>query len=128
MTWRITGDKVLWGSCVGLLMGAAALAWTPAVSGESTAPTPTVQQGEPAKIDRALPGMKKGIVSKAHDGAVWIDGKRYVLAPGALVEKKRGDAVLPLYLKFEGVNFNVEYWLGAEPGQPITQMVIDPRE
>jgi hypothetical protein len=124
MTGKITGNDVLWVSCVGLLMGAAALAWAPAVSGEGFSPATIAQQDQPAKIDRSLPGMKKGIVSKAHDRAVWIDGSRYVLGPGALVEDKFGTPLTTAVYQASGVEWEVQYWLAPDQTHQINQMII----
>jgi hypothetical protein len=124
MTGKVTGNKVLWVSCVGLLMGALALMWAPAVSGESTIPTQIAQQDQPAKIDRSLPGMKKGIVSKAHDRTVWIDGARYDLAPGALVEDKFGTPLNSAVYQASGVEWEVQYWLVPDQTHQINQMII----
>jgi len=123
MTGKIA--TILAGSCVGMLLGVAALMWSPTVQAQSTfSPVPQAQHDQPVRIDRSLPGMKKGIISEAHEGRVWIDGRKYVLAPGALLEKGDGSPMQVSYLKFEGMNFEVEYWLGLGPDPQITQMIV----
>jgi len=123
MTGKIA--SMLGASCVGILIGAAALMWSPMAQAQSTFSTvPQAQHEQPVRIDRSLPGMKKGIISEAYEGRVWINGRKYVLAPGALLEKLDGSSMQESYLKFEGVNFEVEYWLGPGPDPQITQMIV----
>src|SRR3989442_15937088 len=125
MTGKIARTSMLGASCVGILLGAAALMWSPMVQAQSTfSPVPQVQSSPPAKIDRTLPGSKKGVATKAEGGTVWIDGRKYVLAPGALLEKGDGSSMQVSYLKFEGMNFEVEYWLWLGPDPQITQMIV----
>jgi hypothetical protein len=113
--------------CAGLLMGAGLMGPTGLMELEMAWAQDTTAQ--PARIDRTLPGSRKGIATKAEGGIVWIDGARYAFAPGALVEKKRGSAMSPANLKWEGVEIDVEYWVDSGlPDRRITQMVIHFRE
>ncbi len=127
MMVMFTRQRILAVSCAGLLLGAAALAWSPAAWGQGavkSTPSPQTQQTQPSKIDRTLPRSQTGVLTKAKDGTVSIDRDTYVMAAGALIEKKNGD---PVGLRsWEGVAFDVQYWLGTgDADRQITQLIID---
>ncbi len=124
MTGKITRASMLEASCVWILIGATALLWSPLAQAQGTfSPAPLVRPTQPAKIDRSVPGSRKGILTRAKGGTVWIDGASYVLAPNVLVEKKGGT---PLQLpEWDSVAYNVQYWLGTgSANNQITQLII----
>ncbi len=113
-------------TCVGLLLGAAVLMWSPTAEAQGTfSPAPQVQPAQPAKIDRSLPGSRTGILTRAKGGTVWIDRASYALAPNALVEKKAGTPLQLQDYQWDGVAYNVQYWLGTgSADRQITQLII----
>ena len=117
---------ILGGSCVGMLLGAATLMWSPTVQAQSTfSLVPQVQPPQPPKIDRSLPGSRRGTLTKAQGKTVWIDRTAYVLAPDALVEDKFGSPLSPKAYQADGVEYGVQYWLGTDHAdRQITQMII----
>ncbi len=123
MTGKIA--SMLGASCVGILLGAALL-WAPMAEAQGTFSTaPQVQPRQPAKIDRLLPGSRKGLLMKAQGTTVWIDRAMYSLAPGALVESNSGEPLPASSLKWDGVEFEVQYWLGAgSADRQITKLII----
>ena len=124
MTGKIA--SMLGASCVGILLGAALL-WAPTAEAQGTfSPAPQVQPTQPAKIDRAFPGSKKGILTKAKGGTVWIDGTSHALAPDALIENQLGFPVELRLYQWNGVLYPVQYWLGTgSADRQITQMIIN---
>jgi len=126
MTGKIARTSMLGASCVGILLGAAALMWSPMVQAQSTfSPVPQAQSLQPAKIDRSLPGSRRGTITKAQGKTVWIDGAMYPLAPGALVEDKFGSPLPTQAYQADGVEYGVQYWLGTDlADRQITQMII----
>ncbi len=125
MMVTFTRKRILAASCAGLLLGAAALAWSPTVWGQSASQIPQVQQANPSKIDRSLFGSRTGILTMAKGDSVRIDRATYVLAPDALVEDP-GGTPLPLQsVAWVDVELPVQYWLGTGPaGNQITQMIV----
>ena len=123
MTGKIA--SMLGASCVGILLGAALL-WAPMAEAQGTFSTaPQVQPRQLAKIDRLLPGSRKGLLMKAQGTTVWIDRAMYSLAPGALVESNSGEPLPASSLKWDGVEFEVQYWLGTgSADRQITQLII----
>ena len=109
-------------SCAGLLLGAAALLWSPATGAQGTVSQALqVQQVQPRTMDRTLEGMRKGVLTRAMDGTAWIDGRAYTLPADALVENQSGRQLQVKDLRFDDVQYSVEYWLD---GSQISQMVI----
>ena len=123
MTGKIA--SMLGASCVGILLGAALL-WAPTAGAQGTFSTaPQGQSSQPAKIDRSLPGSRKGFLTKAQSTTVWIGPAMYSLAPGALVESNSGEPLPASSLKWDGVEFEVQYWLGTGlADRQITQLII----
>ena len=123
MTGKIA--SMLGASCVGILLGAALL-WAPMAEAQGTFSTaPQVQPRQLAKIDRLLPGSRKGLLMKAQGTTVWIDRAMYSLAPGALVESNSGEPLPASSLKWDGVEFEVQYWLGTgSADRQITKLII----
>ena len=72
-------------------------------------------------MDRTLEGMRKGVLTRAMDGTAWIDGRAYTLPADALVENQSGGSLQVKDLRFDDVQYSVEYWLD---GSQISQMVI----
>ena len=126
MTGKITRTSMLWASCVGVLIGAAALLWSPMAEAQGTfSPASQVQPPQPAKIDRSLPRSRKGILTKAMGVILWIDRASYTLTPGALVDDKFGFPLPPHVYQTDGVEYDVQYWLGTESAdRQITQLII----
>jgi len=127
MTGKMTRTSMLGASCVGILLGAAALLWSPLAEAQGTvSPAPQVQPTQPGTIDRSLPGSRTGTLTKAKGGTVWIAGESYVLAPNARVENRFGRP-MPIYnYQWDNVKFRVQYWLGTgSAGRQITQMIIN---
>ena len=109
-------------SCVGLLLGAAVLfVGVPAVWGEGPSSGLQVQQVQPRSIDRSLEGKRKGVLTRALNGTAWIDGRTYTLTADTLVENRNGRRLQVKDLRWENIQFRVEYWLD---GSQISQMVI----
>jgi hypothetical protein len=118
--------SMLGAACVGILLGAAALLWAPMAGAQGTfSISPPAQPSQPAKIDRSLIGSRKGILTRAQGTTVWINGIMYSLAPGALVESRFGDPLQASSLKWDGVEFDVQYWVGiGSADRQITQLII----
>ena len=109
-------------SCVGLLLGAAVLVWSPPAEAQGTfSPALQVQQDQPRSMDRSLEGKRKGVLTRALDGTAWIDGTTYTLAADALVENRTGRSLQVRSLRLDGVQYSVEYWLD---GSQVSQIVI----
>ena len=127
MTGKITRTSMLGASCVGILIGAAALLWSPMAEAQGTfSPAPQAQPSQPAKIDRSLPGSRNGVLTKAKEGTLWIDRASYGLAPNALVEKRTGAPLRINDYQWDGVAYNVQYWLGTgSADRQITQLIIN---
>ena len=109
-------------TCVGLLLGAAALVWSPTAEAQGTfSPALQVQQDQPRSMDRSLEGKRKGVLTRVMDGTAWIDGTTYTLAADALVENRTGRSLQVRSLRLDGVQYSVEYWLD---GSQVSQIVI----
>ena len=115
-----------WASGISVLIGAAVLLWSPMAEAQGTfSPAPQVQPTKPAKIDRAFPGSKKGILTKAKGGTVWIDGASHSLAPDALIENQLGFPMELRNYRWDDVEYHVLYWLGTgQADRQITHMII----
>ena len=115
-----------WASGISVLIGAAVLLWSPMAEAQGTfSQSPQLQAPQPAKIDRAFPGSKKGILTKAKGGTVWIDGASHSLAPDALIENQLGFPVEIRLYQWNGVLYPVQYWLGTgSADRQITQIII----
>ena len=126
MTGKITRKSMLGASCVWILIGAAVLLWSPMAEAQGTfSQSPQVRATQPAKIDRSLPGSRRGILTKAQGTTVWIDRMSYVLAPDALVENKAGSPLELRQYQGDSVAFEVQYWLGTgSADRQITHMII----
>jgi hypothetical protein len=113
-------------SCIGLLLGAAVLMWSPLAEAQGTfSPVPQVPPTQTAKIDRSLPGSRNGVLTKAKGGTVWIDRASYGLAPNALVENQSGSPLQLYDYQWDSVEYNVQYWLGTGlADRQITQLII----
>jgi hypothetical protein len=108
--------------CVGLLLGAAVLMWSPLAEAQGTfSPALQVQQDQPRSMDRSLEGMRQGVLTRAMNGTAWIDGRTYPLAADTLVENRTGNRLQVKDLRWDGVQYRVEYWLD---GNQISQIVI----
>lgn len=80
----------------------------------------------PASINRSLPGSHTGILTQAQGPVVQINRNVYRLAPLALVEDKHGTPLNVHDLKWQDVEFRVQYWTAAELGpNHITQLIIN---
>ena len=126
MAGKATRKSLGWACGISVLIGAAVLTCSPMAEAQGTvSPAPEVQPTQPAKIDRLLPGSRKGLLMKAQGTTVWIDRAMYSLAPGALVESSPGDPLPASSLKWDGVEFEVQYWLGTgSADRQITQLII----
>ena len=126
MTGKIKRMSMPGASCVGILIGAAALLWSPMAEAQGTfSPAPQGQQGQPRLMDRSLAGMRKGVLTRAQDGTAWIDGKAYTFAADALIEY-RGRRLQVKELRWDDVDYDVQYWLGTgSADRQITQLFID---
>jgi hypothetical protein len=77
-------------------------------------------------IDRSLPGSRVGVLTHAQGTVLKIDRTTYTLAPLALIEDKFGTPVMLSDLKFNDVEFDVQYWLGTDLGpNHIFQLVVN---
>jgi hypothetical protein len=91
----------------------------PALAAE---PTPF----SPTSINRSMPGARTGILTNAQESVVQINRDMYRLAPMALVEDKHGTPLSVHDLKWQDVEFRVQYWTANELGPNyITQLVIN---
>ena len=126
MTGKITRKSMLGASCVWILIGTAVLLWSPMAEAQGTfSQAPQVRPTQPAKIDRSLPGSKRGTLTRAKGGTVWIDRASYVQAPDALVENKAGSPLELRQYQGDSVAFEVQYWLGTgSADRQITHMII----
>ena len=126
MTGKITRKSMLGASCVWILIGAAVLLWSPMAEAQGTfSQAPQAQPTKPAKIDRSLPGSKKGVLTKAKGGTISIDRASYVLASDALVENQLGFPMELRDYRWDSVEYHVLYWLGAGPAdRQITHLII----
>jgi hypothetical protein len=124
----MTGKTIVWAIggalCVGIFAG-----------GLTESPTGSWRNGQeawaqgtvpiqPPKIDRSLPGMRKGVLTKVQGETVWIDGDSFTLAPRALVENRFGNTLEAAYYQASGVRWLVEYWLVPGQTRHINQMII----
>jgi len=76
-------------------------------------------------IDRSLPGSRVGVLTNAQGTILKIDRTTYTLAPLALIEDKFGTPLMLSDLKFNDVEFDVQYWLGTNLGpNHILQLVV----
>ena len=122
MAGQLSRKSMLGASCVGLLLGAAALLWSPMAEAQDTfSPALQVQQDQPRSMDRSLEGKRKGVLTRAMNGTAWIDGRTYTLTADTLVENRTGRRLQVKDLKWDGVQFSVDYWLD---GSQISQIVI----
>ena len=125
MMVTFTRKRILAASCAGLLLGAASLAWSPAVWGQGALPALQVQESQPRAMDRSLEGKQKGVLTKTRDGTVWIDRTAYPLASDAAIQGRSGRTFRIQELKWDDVEYRVDYWLGTEfTDKQIIQMII----
>ncbi len=126
MTGKIMRTSMLGASCVGILIGAAAPLWPPMAEAQGTfSPALQVQQVPPRLMDRGLAGMRNGVLTRAKDGIVWIDGSAYTFAADALIENRSGRRLQVKDLQWDGVAYDVQYWLGTgSADRQITQLII----
>ena len=76
-------------------------------------------------MDRDLEGKQKGVLTKAKGGTVWIDRTAYPLAADAAIQGTSGRTFRAIELKWDDVDYSVEYWLGTEStDKQIIQMII----
>jgi len=128
MSGQHIGQRVLHGACAGLLLGAAGLAWSPAVWGQGTSPAPSAQESHPRGLDRDLPGMRKGVLTQARNGTASIDRTIYTFAVDAVIQGRPGRGPGKSFqvsdLRWDGVEYPVDYWLATNADKQIIQMVI----
>jgi len=125
MMVTFTRKQTLAASCAGLLIGAAALAWSPATWGQGAGQAPQVEESQPRGMDRDLEGKQKGVLTKARSGTVWIDRTAHPLASDAAIQGTSGRTVRAMELKWDDVDYRVDYWLGTEStDKQIIQMII----
>ena len=80
------------------------------------------QPGNQASINRYLPDMQSGVLTRFASRAVQIDGATYQLAPGCVVALENGLPVPPEFLQRPSLHLRVVYWLGSE--EPTKGQVI----
>jgi hypothetical protein len=125
----MTGKTMRWAVAAAVLAGvlAGGLTGDPAgnlFGGQSAwaqgnAPSPL------SKVNRALPGLRTGVLTTAKGGTVRIDSFQYQLAPGALIEDTRGNPVPLQEYVWDGVEIPAQYWLGHEAkDKQIIQMIL----
>lgn len=125
MMVTFTRQRILAASCAGLLVSAAALTWSPAAWGQGALPALQVQESQPRGMDRDLEGKQKGVLTKAKGGTVWIDRTAYPLASDAAIQGTSGRTFRAIELKWDDVDYHVDYWLGTEStDKQIIQMII----
>jgi hypothetical protein len=79
----------------------------------------------PTPINRALPGMRAGLLTQAQGSVLRIDRATFTLAPQALVEDKFGTPLMLQNLQWKDVEFDVQYWLAPDQGpNQIMQMIV----
>ena len=80
----------------------------------------------PSSINRALPGSRTGVLTSAQGPVLQINRDMYRLAPTALVEDKHGTALSVQDLKWQDVEFRVQYWTASELGpNHISHLIIN---
>jgi hypothetical protein len=114
---------VLWGPLLGsalILTAGANSAWGQSGGG------PSVEQAQPPKVNQALPGARKGILTNATRGTVRIGRDTYTLAPDVILEDDKGQSLTLGDLSvFNGFDQGVVYWLGTgQAANRITQMIV----
>ena len=126
MTRHCARMVILGLSCAGVLVGMApgdppSVVWAQgALSAAPQAPTP-----QAAKINRAQPGSRTGVLTKAQNGTLWIDRNSYVLASGAFIEDANGNPLAAQEMQWCGVDLPVQYWVGTgQAGNQITQLIV----
>jgi len=126
MAGKATRKSLGWACGISVLIGAAVLTCSPMAEAQGTvSPALEVQPTQPAKIDRSMHGSKKGILTKAKGGTVWIDRASFVLAPDAVVENQLGFPMELRNYRWDGVEYHVLYWLGTgQADRQITHMII----
>jgi hypothetical protein len=117
---------MLWISCVGLLLVAAALLCSPMAEAQDTfSPALQVEQHQPRSMDRSREGKRKSVLTRVKDATVWIDGTAFTLAGDALLENQTGRFLRVNALRWDDVQLSVDYWLVPDSAdRQIAQMVI----
>ena len=124
MTGKIARKNLLQ-AVAGLFIGAASLAWAPAVWGQGALPVQQVQQDEPRTMDKSLPGKRQGTLTRARDGVVSIDRTVYTLAADAVIQSRVGKPFQAGSLRLDGVEYPVDYWMGTDSAsRQIVQLII----
>jgi hypothetical protein len=124
----MTGKTIVWAIAGALCVGIFAGGLTESPTGSWRNGQEAWAQGTvpslPPKIDRSLPGLKRGVLKKAQGVTVWIDQDSFTLAPGALVEDQYGTPLEAAFYQKTGVGMFVEYWLVPGQTRHINQMII----
>jgi hypothetical protein len=77
----------------------------------------------PPKINPSLPGAQTGTLALVKGNTVQINGKKYTLAVGALIQDSAGT---PTQVPNGRHRLSVRYWLGTGQTQTqITQMIVE---
>ena len=87
--------------------------------GEDTMPMPSTI------INRALPGTRTGILTKAEGATLQIDHVSYTLSPVALVEDKHLTPLTIKDIQCHDVEYKVQYWVATEHDHSqILQLIV----
>ena len=87
--------------------------------GEDTMPMPSTI------INRALPGTRTGILTKAEGATLQIDNISYTLSPVALVEDKHLTPLTIKDIQCHDVEYKVQYWVATEHDHSqILQLIV----
>jgi len=87
--------------------------------GEDTMPMPSTI------INRALPGTRTGVLTKAEGTTLQIDHVSYTLSPVALVEDKHLTPLTIKDIQCHDVQYAVRYWVATEHDHSqILQLIV----
>ena len=76
-------------------------------------------------INRALPGTRTGILTKAEGATLQIDHVSYTLSPVALVEDKHLTPLTIKDIQCHDVEYKVQYWVAADHDRSqILQLIV----
>jgi hypothetical protein len=79
----------------------------------------------PTAINRALPGSRTGVMTKAEGAMLHIDRATYTLTPFALVEDKFGTPLMIKDIQCRDVEYAVRYWVDSDHDRNhILQLVV----
>jgi hypothetical protein len=86
---------------------------------EETTPMPSMV------INRALPGSRTGVLTKALGAVLQIEHASYMLSPVALVEDRFGSPLTLKDIQCQDVEYKVQYWVATDHDHSqILQLIV----